>query len=162
MGDEDHIITKVVPGTAPLQEYDEDDPTQLITIDYKTDDSDVVDDLSVVSMTFAGGMGWEELQGLLSDVAANHQKMAASIDALAARVTDMTTKQVEETAVWVTSEIGHVCGLEEITNVFDKSEVALILATGVRKFHEYQSLKGDREEKDIVSYRQLEKKLTTN
>ena len=32
-GDEDHIITKLVPGTALLQKYDEDDPTQLITID---------------------------------------------------------------------------------------------------------------------------------
>lgn len=32
-GDEDHIIMKVFPGTALLQEYDEDDPTQLITID---------------------------------------------------------------------------------------------------------------------------------
>ena len=74
----------------------------------------------------------------------------------------MTTKQVEETAVRVTSEIGHMHGLEEITNVFDKSEVALILATGVRKFHEYQSLKGNREENDIVSYRQLEKKFGTN
>ena len=73
----------------------------------------------------------------------------------------MTTEQVEETAVWVTSEIGHVRGLEEITNIFDKSEDALILATGVRKFHEYQSLKGNREE-DIVSYRQLEKKFGTN
>ena len=52
------------------------------------------------------------------------QKMAASIDALAARVGDMTTEQVEETAV--TSEIGHMRGLEEITNVCDKLEVALI------------------------------------
>ena len=50
--------------------------------------------------------------------------MAASIDALAARVMDMTTEQVVETAVWVTSEIGSVCGSEEITNVFDKLEVA--------------------------------------
>ena len=33
-GDEDHIIMKVLPGTDPLQEYDEDDPTQIITIDY--------------------------------------------------------------------------------------------------------------------------------
>ena len=56
--------------------------------------------------------------------------------------------------MWVTSEIGHVRGLEEITNIFDKLEVALIFATGVRKFHEYQSLKG--------SYRQLEKKFGTN
>ena len=57
MGDEDHSITKVVPGTAPLQEYDEDDPAQLITIDYETDESDEVDDLSVVSMASAEGVG---------------------------------------------------------------------------------------------------------
>ena len=44
----------------------------------------------------------------------------------------MTTEQVEETAVQVTSEIGSVHGLEEITNIFDKSEVSLILATGIR------------------------------
>ena len=161
-GDKDHIITNIVPGNAPLQDYDEEDPAQLITIDYKTDESDEVDDLSVVSMSSAGGVGRNELQGLLSDIAANHQKMAASIDALAARVTDMTTEQVEETAVRVTSEIGGVRGLEEITNVFDKSEVALILVTGVRKFHEYQTLKGLREESDIISYRQLEKKFGSN
>ena len=74
----------------------------------------------------------------------------------------MTTEQVDKTAVWVTSEIGGVHGLEEITNVFDKSEVALILATGVRKSHKYQTLKGLREESDIVSYRQLEKKFGSN
>ena len=50
-GDEDHIITKVLPGTDPLQEYDEDDPSQLITKDYEMDKSSDVDDLSVVSMT---------------------------------------------------------------------------------------------------------------
>ena len=88
--------------------------------------------------------------------------MAASIDALAARVEDMSVEQLEEAAVRVTSEVGHVRGLEEITGAFDKSEVALILACGVRKYHEYQSLKGKREEKDIISYRQLQKKFGTN
>ena len=74
----------------------------------------------------------------------------------------MTIEQVEEAAVRVTSEMGHIRGLEEITNTFNKSEVGLILATGVRKYHEYQSLKGKREEKDIISYRQLQKKLGLN
>ena len=50
-GDDDHIITKVLPGMDPLQEYDEDNPTQIITIDYEKDNSSDVDDLSVVSMT---------------------------------------------------------------------------------------------------------------
>ena len=45
-----------------------------------------MDDLSVVSVASAEGIGQNQLQGLLSDIAANHQKMAASIDALAARV----------------------------------------------------------------------------
>ena len=42
----------------------------------------------------------------MSHIAANYQKTAASIDALAARVMDMTVEQVEETAVRVTSEVG--------------------------------------------------------
>ena len=93
-GDEDHIITKVLPGMDPLQEYDQDDPTQIITIDYETDNSSNVDDLSVVSMTSVGSISKEEFQGLLADVAAQHQKMAASVDALVARVKDMTIEQV--------------------------------------------------------------------
>ena len=44
-GNEDHIITRVVPGTDPLQEFDEDDPADVITIDHETDESDA-DDLS--------------------------------------------------------------------------------------------------------------------
>ena len=71
-------------------------------------------------------------------------------------------EQVEEAAVRVVSESGHVRGLTEITNVFDKSEVALILACGVRRYQEYQALKGKREDKDIISYRQLQKKFGTN
>ena len=88
--------------------------------------------------------------------------MAASLDALALRVEDMSVEQVEEAAVRVASETGHVRGLEEITGVFDKGEVALILACGVRKYQEYQVLKGKREDKDIISYRQLQKKFGTN
>ena len=83
-------------------------------------------------MVSAGGIGKQEFQALLSDVAAQHQRMAALLDALASRVEDMSVEQVEEAAVRVVSESGHVRGLTEITNVFDKGEVALILACGVR------------------------------
>ena len=161
-GDEDHIITRVVPGTDPLQDFEDDDPTQTIIIDHDTDASSDVDDLSEVSMASAGGIGKQEFQGLLSDIAAQHQRMAASLDTLASRVEDMSVEQVEEAAVRVVSESGHVRGLEEITGVFDKGEVALILACGVRKYQEYQVLKGKREDKDIISYRQLQKKFGTN
>ena len=161
-GDEEHIITRVVPGTDPMQDFEEDDPSQFIVIDEDTDASSDVDDLSEVSMASAGGIGKQEFQGLLSDIAAQHQRMAASLDALASRVKDMSVEQVEEAAVRVVSESGHVRGLEEITGVFDKSEVALILACGVRRYQEYQALKGKREDKDIISYRQLQKKFGTN
>ena len=73
-----------MPGTDPLQQYEQDDPSQLITIDYETDESSDVDDLSMVYMTSTGGISKDEFQGLLADIAAQHQKMAASVDALAA------------------------------------------------------------------------------
>ena len=162
VGDEDHIITKVLPGTDPLQDFEEDDLSQAIVIDYETDASSDVDDLSEVSMTSAGGISKQEFQGLLSDIAAQYQRMAASINALATRVKDMSVEQVEEAVVRVTSEVGHMQGLEEITGAFDKSEVALILACGVHKYHEYQNLLGKHAEKDNISYRQLNKKFGTN
>ena len=161
-GDEDHIITRVVPGTDPMQDFEDDDPSQTIIIDHDTDASSDVDDLSEVSMASAGGIGKQEFQGLLSDIAAQHQRMAASLDTLASRVEDMSVEQVEEAAVRVASETGHVRGLEEITGVFNKGEVALILACGVRRYQEYQALKGQQEDKDIISYRQLQKKFGTN
>ena len=161
-GDEEHIITRVIPGTDPLQDFEEDDPSQFIVIDDDNDESSDADDLSEVSMASAGGIGKQEFQALLSDVAAQHQRMAPSLDALASRVEDMSVEQVEEAAVRVVSESGHVRGLAEITGVFDKSEVALILACGVRRYQEYQALKGKREDKDIISYQQLQKKFGTN
>ena len=161
-GDEEHIITRVIPGTDPLQDFEEDDPSQFIIIDDDTDESSDADDLSEVSMVSAGGIGKQEFQALLSDVAVQHQRMAAALDALASRVEDMSMEQVEEAAVRVVSESGHVRGLTEITGIFDKSEVALILACGVRRYQEYQALKGKREDKDIISYRQLQKKFGTN
>ena len=88
--------------------------------------------------------------------------MAASVDAFAVQVEDVMVEQVGEAAVRVTSKMGHIRGLVEITGVFDKTEVRLILAAGVRKYYEYQSLKGKTDEKDIISYRQLEKKFSTN
>ena len=161
-GDKYHIIMKVLPLTDPLQEYDEDDPSQLITIDYETDDSSDVDDLSVMYLTSAGGISKDEFQGLLADIAAQHQKMAASVDGFVVQVEDVMVEQLEEDAVRVTSKMGHIRGLVEITGVFDKTEVGLILAAGVQKYYEYQSLKGKKDEKDIISYCQLEKKFSTN
>ena len=65
-GNEDHIITRVVPGTDPMQDFDVDDPPQTIIIDHDTDASSDVDDLSEVSMASAGGIGkLEKVPGAL-------------------------------------------------------------------------------------------------
>ena len=69
-GDEDHIITRVVPGTDRMQDFEDDNPSQFIVIDHDTDASSDVDDLSEVSMASAGGIRKQEFQGLLSDIAA--------------------------------------------------------------------------------------------
>ena len=161
-GDEEHIITRVIPGTDPLQDFEDDNPSQFIVIDDDTHESSDADDLSEVSMASAGGIGKQEFQALLSDVAAQHQRMVASLDALASRVKDMSVEQVEEAAVRVVSESGHMQGLEEITGIFDKGEVVLILVCGVHRYQEYQALKGKREDKDIISYQQLQKKFGMN
>ena len=160
-GDDDHIITKVVPGTDPMQDFDEDDPADLIVIEHETDESDV-DDLSEVSMVSADAMSGGELQGLLANLAAAQQKTAEAIDALAARTSEMSTEQVGDAAAAVVTEVGHIKGLSEITKAFDKSEIALVLAVGVRKLHEYQCLKGQRDEEDILPYSQLEKRFGVN
>ena len=59
-GYEDHIITRVVPGTDPMQDFEDDDPSQFIVINHDTDASSDVDDLSEVSMASAGGIGKQE------------------------------------------------------------------------------------------------------
>ena len=91
-----------------MQDFEDNDPSQFIVIDEDTDASSDVDDLSKVSMALAGSIGKQEFQALLSDVAAQHQRMAASLDALASRVEDMSVEQVEEVAVRVVSESGHM------------------------------------------------------
>ena len=161
VGDDEHIITKVVPGTDPMQDFDEDDPANVIVIEHETNESDV-DDLSEVSMTSADAMSGGELQGLLANLAAAQQKTAEAIDALVARTGDMSTEQVGDVAAAVVTEVGHIKGLHEITQAFDKSEVGLILAVGVRKLHEYQCLNGKRAEEDILPYSQLEKHFGAN
>ena len=56
-----------------MQDFEDDNPSQFIVIDDDTDASSDVDDLSEVSMASAGGIRKQEFQGLLSDIAAQHQ-----------------------------------------------------------------------------------------
>ena len=155
------MITNVVPGTDPMQDFEEDDPADIIVIEHETDESDV-DDLSEVSMMSADAMSGGELQSLLANLAAAQQKTAEAIDALAARTSEMSTEQVGDAAAAVVTEVGHIKGLQEITKAFDKNEIAMVLAVGVCKLHEYQCLKGQQKEEDILPYSQLEKRFGVN
>ena len=129
-GDEDHIITQVLPGTDPLQEFDEDDPEDVITIDHEMDESDA-DNLSETSMVSTDALMQEELQSLLADEAATHQKEAEAVDVLARHVGEMGTDQMDQAAMTLVTEMGHIRGLNEITQAFDKAEIGLIVASGV-------------------------------
>ena len=62
-----------VPGMDPMQDFEDDSPSQFIVIDHDTDASSDVDDLSEVSMASASGIGKKEFQGLLSDIVVQHQ-----------------------------------------------------------------------------------------
>ena len=84
------------------------------------------------------------------------------MDALAADVGEMSTDQVDQAATAVVTKMGHIRGLNEITQAFNKAEIGLIFVTGVHKLHKYQCLKGKWEEVDIIPYNQLEKKFGTN
>ena len=96
---------------------------------------------------------------------AQHQRMAASHGCPSLRgLRTCPVEQVEEVAVRVASEtVSHVRGYgRNHRSSSTRGEVALILACGVCKYQEYQALKGKREDKDIISYRQLQKKFGTN
>ena len=95
-------------------------------------------------------------------MATSQQKAAEAVDALADCVGEMTTDHVDQAATTVVTEMGHIRGLHKITQAFDKAEIGLILATSIRRLHEYQCLKGKREEVDIIPYSQLQKKFDTN
>ena len=124
-GDLDAIITKVIPGMDPLQDFQDDDPENLIVIDYITDDEDDVGNLSEVSMMSAGGISREELRGLLSDIVVVHQELTRATDTLAAHMNNMSPEQTEEVAAVVTSKLGHVRNLDEVTSVFDIKQTQL-------------------------------------
>ena len=62
------------------------------------------------------------------------------MDLLQERVQGMTLEQVDDTAVAVSSEVANVRGLAFMTSVFDQEEMALALAVGTRRLHEWQVL----------------------
>ena len=151
------IVTHVKPGTDPYQQFDEDQPADMVVLDVSTDEEiDLADDLSEVSMVSQGDVTHAELKNLLAGISGAHRKMAVAVDALQERVQDMTLEQVDDTAVAVSSEMANIRGISFITEAFDQEEIAVILAVGVRRFQEWQVLKKKRTQGDVTSFARLQ------
>ena len=58
-------------------------------------------------------------------------------------VTGMTEEQVDEMAVRVATKLGAAQGWQHVANSFDRAQIAIILAVGVRKLEEFEILKGE-------------------
>ena len=151
------IVTHVQPGTDPYQQFDEDHPADMVTLDISTDEEiDLADDLSEVSMVSQGDVTHVELQNLLANISGAHKKIAVAVDALQERVQDMTLEQVDDAAAAVSSEMANIRGISFITEAFDQEEIAIILAVGVRRFQEWQVLKKQRTQGDVTSFARLQ------
>ena len=151
------IVTHVKPGTDPYQQYDEDNPAEMVELEVSTDEEvEDADDLSEVSLMSQGDVTPAELKTLLAGISTAHKQVAEAVDLLQERVQGMTLEQVDDTAVAVSSEVANVRGLAFMTSVFDQEEMALALAVGTRRLQEWQVLIEKRKKNDLTSYARLQ------
>ena len=130
-GDEELIITRVTKGNDPLATYYNDVEATQEAIEIEETDSE--DDLSEVSMQSHGDISKAELKAVLQGLTDSHRATANHLDTLSTMVTGMTEEQVGETTASVASELGAVQGWQHITQSFNRAQIALVLAVGVRK-----------------------------
>ena len=155
--DDEVFLTHVKPGTDPYQQYDEDDPAEMIELEVSTDEEiEDADDLSEVSLMSQGDVTPAELKTLLAGISTAHKQVAEAVDLLQERVQGMTLEQVDDTVVAVSSEVANVRGLAFMTSVFDQEEMALALAVGTRRLQEWQVLMEKRQKNDITPYARLQ------
>ena len=152
-GDEELIITKVTKGNDPLADfYDDAEATQEII---KVEETDSEDDLSEVSMQSNGDVNKAELRAVLQGLTNSHQATANHLSTLSTMVTEMNEEQVDETAA-------RVQGWQHIVDSFDRAQIALLLAVGVRKVDEFEILKGKRAKDDVTPILRLAKIFGSN
>ena len=159
-GDEEVLITRVQKGNDPLQRYYEDPAATRETIEVEESDSE--DDLSVVSLQSEGDVSREELKGVLQCLAASHQQTATHLGTLSTMVTGMSEDTVGDVASKVASDMGAIRGLHHITGTMDRSQIALVLAVGVRRLEEFEILKGIRPKNDVTPFLRLAKLFGSN
>ena len=159
-GDEELIITRVTKGNDPLATYYNDVEATQEAIEIEETDSE--DDLSEVSMQSHGDISKAELKAALQGLTDSHRATANHLSALSTMVTGMTEEQVGETTASVATELGAVQGWQHITQSFDRAQIALVLAVGVRKVEEFEILKGKRAKNDVTPFLRLAKIFGSN
>ena len=152
-GDEELIITRVTKGNNPLATYYNDDEATQEAIEIE--ETDTADDLSEVSMQSHGNVNKAELKAALQGLTDSHRATANHLSALSTMVTGMMEEQVDETTARVATELGAVQGWQHIIQSFDRTQIALVLAVGVRKVEEFEILKGKRAKNDITPFLRL-------
>ena len=159
-GNEELIITKVTKGNDPLANfYDDAEATQEII---EVEETDSEDDLLEVSMQSNGDVNKAELRAVLQGLTNSHQATANHLSTLSTMVMGMTEEQVDETAARVATELGTVQGWQHIANSFDRAQIAIILAVGIRKLEEFEILKGKRAKDDVTPFLRLAKIFGSN
>ena len=159
-GDEELIITRVTKGNDPLATYYNDNEATKEAIEIE--ETDTEDDLSEVSMQSHGDVNKAELKAALQGLTDSHRATANHLSALSTMVTGMTEEQVDETTARVATELGAVQGWQHITQSFDRTQIALVLAVGVRKVEEFEILKGKRAKNDVTPFLRLAKIFGSN
>ena len=154
------IITKVTKGNDPLADfYDDAEVTQEII---EVEETDSEDDLSEVSMQSNGDVNKAELRAVLQGLTNSHQAMANHLSTLSTIVMGMNEEQVDEMAARVATELGAVQRWQHIVDSFDRAQIALLLAVGVRKVEEFEILKGKRAKDDVTPFLRLAKIFGSN
>ena len=161
-GDEELIITRVTKGNDPLATYYNDVEATQEVIEVEDTDTDMEDDLSEVSMQSHGDISKAELKAVLQGLTDSHRATANHLSALSTMVTGMTEEQVDQTTASVATELGAVQGWQHITQSFDRAQIALVLAVGVRKVEEFEILKGKRAKNDVTPFLRLAKIFGSN
>ena len=159
-GDKEVIITTVQKGNDPLGRYFEDTAATQQIIEVEESDSE--DDLSMVSLQSEGNVSREELRGVLQGLAESHQQTATHLGTLSTMVTGMSEDTVGDVTSQVASDMGAVKGWHHILGSFDRSQIALVLAVGVRRVEEFEILKGLRPKDDVTPFLRLAKIFGSN
>ena len=158
--DEELIITKVTKGNDLLTNFYNDAEAMQEIIQVEETDSE--DDLSDVSMLSNGDVNKAKLGAVLQGLTNSHQATANHLSTLSTMVTGMNEEQVDKMAARVATELGTVQGWQHIVNSFDRAQITLLLAVGIRKIEEFEILKGKRAKDDVTPFLRLAKIFGSN